>query len=57
MDERMRFVIRLQEGESMAFLCREFGISRKTGYKILDRYKERESEFTLAMMLFPTSGS
>jgi transposase len=40
MDERMRFVIRLQEGESMAFLCREFGISRKTGYKILDRYKE-----------------
>ena len=40
MDERMRFVIRLQEGESMAFLCREFGISRKNGYKILDRYKE-----------------
>jgi transposase InsO family protein len=40
MDERMRFVIRLQEGESMAFLCREFGISRKTGYKIQDRYKE-----------------
>ena len=40
MDERMRFVVRLQEGESMAFLCREFGISRKTGYKIVDRYKE-----------------
>jgi transposase InsO family protein len=40
MDERMRFVIRLQDGESMASLCREFGISRKTGYKILDRYKE-----------------
>jgi transposase InsO family protein len=40
MDERMRFVIRLQDGESMAFLCREFGISRKTGYKMLDRYKE-----------------
>jgi transposase InsO family protein len=40
MDERMRFVIRLQEGESMAFLCRELGISRKTGYKIVDRYKE-----------------
>jgi hypothetical protein len=23
----------------MAELCREFGIARKTGYKILDRYK------------------
>jgi transposase len=40
MDERMRFVIRLKDGESMASLCREFGISRKTGYKIMDRYKE-----------------
>lgn len=40
MDERMRFVIRLKDGESMALLCREFGISRKTGYKILDRYEE-----------------
>ena len=40
MDERMRFVIRLQDGESMAALCREFGISRKTGYKIFDRYEQ-----------------
>ena len=40
MDERMRFVIRLQDGESMASLCREFGISRKTGYKIFDRCEE-----------------
>lgn len=38
-DERMRFVARLIEGERMAALCREFGISRKTGYKIWDRYK------------------
>ncbi|KCZ54333.1 integrase core domain-containing protein, partial [Hyphomonas chukchiensis] len=28
------------EGESMTDLCREFGISRKTGYKIFNRYKE-----------------
>jgi hypothetical protein len=27
-------------GEPMAELCREFGISRKTGYKIFDRQKE-----------------
>ena len=40
MDERMRFVIRLKDGESMASLCREFGISRKTGYKIFERYQE-----------------
>ena len=40
MDERMRFVVRLKDGESMASLCREFEISRKTGYKILDRYEE-----------------
>ena len=24
----------------MTDLCREFGMSRKTGYKIFDRYKE-----------------
>ena len=33
-EERMRFVLRLKDGESMASLCREFGISRVTGYKI-----------------------
>ena len=40
MDERLRFVARLFEGEKMAPLCAEFGISRKTGYKILNRYKD-----------------
>lgn len=39
MDERMKFVARLIEGDSMTELCREFGISRKTGYKIWDRYQ------------------
>lgn len=39
MDERMKFVGRLLEGEKMAELCREFGISRKTGYKIWSRYE------------------
>ena len=38
MDERPRFVARLLEGEKMAALCRELGISRKTGYKIFSRY-------------------
>jgi len=40
MDERLRFVARLEEGERMADLCREFDISRKTGYKIFHRYKK-----------------
>jgi putative transposase len=39
-DERLRFVARLLDGEKMAALCREFGISRKTGYKIFNRYKD-----------------
>src|SRR6185437_15437174 len=38
-DEKLKFVARLLEGEKMAALCREFGISRKTGYKILARYE------------------
>ena len=38
-DERLRFVARLLDGEKMAPLCQEFGISRKTGYKIFHRYK------------------
>ena len=39
MDERLRFIARLLEGEKMAPLRREFGISRVTGYKIYERYK------------------
>ena len=44
MEERLRFVARLLEGEAMSDVCREFGISRKTGYKIFDRYKEHGLE-------------
>src|SRR2546429_5453656 len=38
MDERLKFIDGLLDGEKMAVLCRRFGVSRKTGYKILDRY-------------------
>lgn len=37
--ERMAFVARLHAGERMADLCREFGISRKTGYKFVARFE------------------
>src|ERR1700737_5364175 len=36
----LKLFSRLLDGEPMAVLCREFGISRKTGYKILTRYNE-----------------
>jgi len=44
MEERLRFVARLLEGEQMSDMCREFGISRKAGYKIFQRYKEHGTE-------------
>jgi transposase InsO family protein len=40
MDERLRFVARILEGQNMSRVCREFGISRPTGYKIFNRYKD-----------------
>jgi hypothetical protein len=40
MDERLQFVGRRLAGGSMAELCREVGISRKTGYKVFERYQE-----------------
>jgi len=44
MEERLRFVARLLDGEGMSDICRSFGISRKTGYKIFNRYKEHGLE-------------
>lgn len=40
MDQKLIFIARLLEGEKMAPLCREFGITRPTGYKIFERYKK-----------------
>jgi hypothetical protein len=31
--ELLRFVARLLDGEAMTDVCREFGVSRKTGYR------------------------
>jgi transposase InsO family protein len=44
MDERLRFVARLVDGEAMSDVCRDFGIFRKTGYKIFSRYREHGAE-------------
>jgi putative transposase len=40
MDERVKFIARLLDGEPMAGLCEEFSIACKTGYKILKRYRD-----------------
>lgn len=40
MDERMKFIARRLDGERMSDLCAEFGISRKTGHKIWNRYQD-----------------
>lgn len=38
LDERMSFITRSQSGEKVTDLCKEFGISRKTAYKFIERY-------------------
>ena len=40
LDERMSFINRAQSGEKVTDLCKEFGISRKTAYKFMDRYSK-----------------
>jgi transposase InsO family protein len=41
MDLKADFIRRLNSGERMADLCREYGIARKTGYKLKKRHDER----------------
>lgn len=44
-NERLKFVAAVQRGRhSMTELCAQFGISRKTGYKLLHRYEEEGPE-------------
>jgi transposase InsO family protein len=40
MSEKINFISRYLYGEKMSELCREFEISRKTGYKIVERYEK-----------------
>ncbi|UCC79752.1 MAG: IS481 family transposase [Candidatus Zixiibacteriota bacterium] len=41
MEERIKFVVRaLRPGVNFSGLCREFGVSRRTGYRWLDRFME-----------------
>lgn len=40
MDERVKFIAQVLDGEPMSRVCEAFSISRKTGYKILKRYRD-----------------
>ena len=44
-EERARFAVEYESGEwTMAELCRHYGISRRTGYKILARWEQKGAE-------------
>jgi len=44
MTERMKFIgLYLEQEWTMAELCRHFGISRKTGYKLVNRFNEKKA--------------
>lgn len=40
MDERVQFIARYMDGEKLVDLSREFGVSRKTAYKFIQRYQK-----------------
>jgi putative transposase len=40
MDKKLRFVSRFLDGKKIAPLCAEFGISRVTGHKIIERFRD-----------------
>src|SRR5437870_2276693 len=45
MEEKLRFVSLAESNRfEKSSLCREFGISRKTGYKWIERYREHGSK-------------
>ena len=45
MDERVKFMAQYQQGEvSFALLCRQFAISRTTGYKWVERYQREGAD-------------
>ena len=40
MEERLKMILEMEKGKkAMAMICREYGISRQTGYKWLGRYQ------------------
>lgn len=44
MDEKLKFIARYLEGETITSLSREFGVSRTTGHNLIRRYREMGCE-------------
>src|ERR1700743_351536 len=58
MDQRLQFLSSYQKEEmSVSELCREFGVSRPTGYRWINRYKESGPEGLLNLSSRPHSCS
>ena len=54
MDQRLQFLSSYQKEEmSVSELCREFGVSRPTGYRWINRYKENGPEGLLNLSSKP----
>lgn len=53
MDEKLKFIARYLEGESITSLSREFGVSRTTGHSLVKRYREMGSEALVAQNRAP----
>ena len=57
-DQRLQFLSSYQKEEmSVSELCREFGVSRPTGYRWINRYKESGPEGLLNLSSKPHSCS
>jgi transposase len=57
-DQRLQFLSSYQKEEmSVSELCREFGVSRSTGYRWINRYKESGPEGLLNRSSKPHSCS
>jgi transposase-like protein len=51
-DQRLQFLSSYQKEEmSVSELCREFGVSRPTGYRWINRYQERGSIFGMLRLV------
>lgn len=53
MDEKLKFIARHLEGETVTSLCKEFGVSRTTGNNLIKRYREMGSEALVAQSRAP----
>jgi transposase len=52
-DEKLKFITRYLEDETITDLCKEFGVSRTTGHNLIKRYRQMGSEALVAQSRAP----